>query len=235
MRKIFTPIAHERKFRYIIAATHFTDSHALNSRFRFFETLGDGSTAHTPDMPLTVDLLPDFMYSLAKAMASDEDLTAAVRFEVTSYDTTAERIAFAAGVRYKEDNRTRYYSAQEMKVSASDGKRHDKRYHEISSWCDGTFDATYRILMKDYQTAWDSYKLEQAIRKWYSAQGMFLHYKQMKPVFEDILSREQLDYLNCAYDACQALVEAAQLRFLATRTIASYEERVAPSVVVETT
>jgi len=100
-RHIFEPIAQAAKYRYIATdPLDFTLRDSPISRgFRFYETMGDGNTAHTPDMPVQMEMLPDYLYSLAAAIMENPEIVASIGFDIRC-PADEKEIAFADTVRF---------------------------------------------------------------------------------------------------------------------------------------
>src|SRR5262245_8237971 len=146
-RFIFASIAHSNKLCYVYNTNDF-NSRMLCSCFRYYETYGDGQTAHSPDAPIGMERLADYLFSLAEAMSgSNEKLVDAVNFDLR-LPVSKEQIAFAASVKYKE-GKDRFYSIKELKVSLSPSKRNDRRYELIQPRHDGSPVSIYALLNRD--------------------------------------------------------------------------------------
>ncbi len=112
----------------------------------WFDTLGDGNTQHTPEVPVPCDWLGDYTASLAAYLidAHEEDVAMVA---ATFYRSTIDlaTIRFAASVKYNPDKR-RWYSMDERKISAADSRRHDRRWKEVPTWADGQAEAVVSLL-----------------------------------------------------------------------------------------
>ena len=147
----FASIASSDKLAYVYASDHHYDGRApISSHFRFYETCGDGLTAHSPSAPISVGMLADYLFSLAQAMASDNELIDAAAYEVRSGIAPNSDIRFAQSVVFKDNGKRRWVSREERKVTASESKRHDRRYEEVLPRHDGTPKGAYNILWRDY-------------------------------------------------------------------------------------
>lgn len=115
-----------------------------------YETLGDGMTAHTPDMPVGVDLFVDYCVSLAQyILTSEPDAVANIgRFGIVHLNRDA--MAFAFNVKRTEKEKEsfikKFFCVSERKMSANDAKRHDKRWHEVRDCHDGTVSGAFNVL-----------------------------------------------------------------------------------------
>jgi hypothetical protein len=109
----------------------------LSYRAFYFETLGDGTTQHTPLNCVQNDghIGVDWMLSLAHHLsAHPEDCEAARLGELFGYGLpNRESAQFVASIKEpKETDPAIYYSLAERKVSKSESKRHDKRWFQLS-------------------------------------------------------------------------------------------------------
>lgn len=110
-----------------------------------FDVLGDGMTQHSPMYAVRMHNAMDFLYSLA-AFLLEHPEEADLSMWPNRYNS--KDFAFAVKVKYREDKR-QWYSMQESKVSSAESKRNDRRWEEIPSWADGTFDSAFRLLTCD--------------------------------------------------------------------------------------
>ena len=135
----------------------------LHDHFKEFDTLGDGSTQHTPSMFVYPVNALDALSSLAKHLTSNREQWA----DLDAFDwrelTSRDEVAFYASLKYNED-KTVYYNASERKKSASRSKQHDKRWEEIPSWADGGLDAIYSFVCKSYYSYLDRFRLLDQVR-----------------------------------------------------------------------
>jgi len=102
----------------------------------YFETLGDGRTQHTPLMPVaSLELHLDWMLSLANHLsAHPEDYGYELRGFFGYSMPNVETAQFLASIKEpKETDPAVYYSINELKVSKSENKRHDKRWFKLPS------------------------------------------------------------------------------------------------------
>ena len=72
MRFTFTSIAHSDNLAYRYDSDAYSRSPLVCSQFRLYETLGDGNTAHTPDMDIAPERLTDYLQSALKFMLSED-------------------------------------------------------------------------------------------------------------------------------------------------------------------
>lgn len=172
MRTIFDSVLAPNERRFVLDTDRWDYSNRgqVDHRMLYFETMGDGNTAHSPDRPITRAMMIDWMLSAALYMAdsSDDKFASEVSFMATPVYTSD--IAFAASVRHKEfeqwDKRQRY-SLDLRKVSAAPKYEHDKRWEVTSEWMDGTQEATARLLYKSFWDPFSIYACHESVRDWY--------------------------------------------------------------------
>ncbi len=127
----------------------YRSTRSVSVHFGRYETLGDGLTPHGPDCAIQAGDLELFAYSLATywgahwAEYSDDERRDICYAFPTAPD--AATIAFAASIIH-DAKKYKYYSWAERKISASSVKQHDRRWEPIPEWCDGSLEATYRLL-----------------------------------------------------------------------------------------
>ena len=112
-----------------------------------FMTYGDGMVQHSPLESLEPANTIDYLYSLAEFLLQNPKEIEEVR-SGWAYDESSQTIAFLASLHWKEE-KTKYYSFNDCKVSGADSKRHDKRWTEIPQYADGTLSSVYRLFLAD--------------------------------------------------------------------------------------
>lgn len=211
------------------------DSRApFESNFRMFDTYGDGLCQHSPDWSIQLECLADYLFSLAEAMRTDDELTQALVFTFARRPSLKE-IEFAASVKYKGHEEKdwlksrRWFSAKELKVSKAPSKEHDKRYEEVRDVHDGSPSSMFRILLGEYSTGIQKYLIADAIRDWVMAQdhdGMYM------PMTAEFLKwsddREKARLLRDAFEACKNVTESYRLRMATESAIENYRRQIAP-------
>jgi hypothetical protein len=169
MLRKFKSIAHEQQFGYAYDSQAWTSNAPIESHFRMFDTYGDGLTQHSPDYSVQVEHLADYLVSLAEAMLADAELANELYYTIWQRPD-AKHIAWAASVIYKAPKegdwsaKRKYFSAKEMKVSASPLKQYDKRYEEVRDIHDGSPNSIFRILIPEYADGLQKYIYASAIR-----------------------------------------------------------------------
>lgn len=120
----------------------------IGSMAREFDTLGDGTTQHTPETAVTTENMIDYLSSLAFFVLDEgQEHLAAIAQEWPIKEDRA-KCTFAFSVKHSKKI-DRYYSTQENKVSTAKNKRHDRRWELVPEWADGSLESAYRILVQD--------------------------------------------------------------------------------------
>jgi hypothetical protein len=231
MFRKFKSLGQSAEYAYSYDSTAW-DSHApIESHFRVFKNYGDGLTAHSPDWSITVDLLSDYLMSLAAAMLEDDELARDLFYTIWRRPD-AKHIAWAASVIYKkpkdgEYGKPRYFSAKEMKVSASPSKQYDKRYEEVRDVHDGSANSIFRILVGEYADGMEKYATASAVRDWLMEHD---GYMELPAEFLKWFNgdREKARQLRDAYEACKHVTEAYRLRSAVESSLENYKRRIAP-------
>jgi hypothetical protein len=231
MFKRFASIGHPQEFGYSFDSEAWDSKAPIESHFRVFHNYGDGLTAHSPDWSVQLEQLPDYLASLAQAMLADDELAQNLYYTIWRRPD-AKRIAWASTVIYKapkegEYGKRRYFSAKEMKVSASPAKEHDKRYEEIRDIHDGSAKSIFRILIPEYADGLEKYATAEAIRDW-----LMEHDGYMELAAEFLKwfngDREKARQLRDAYDACRHITESYRLRCATVSARENYKRQITP-------
>lgn len=157
----FASVAQPEKYGYAFDSDSWQsgNSYPIESKFRMFETYGDGLTQHSGDWAITYEYLADYLISLAVYMlAHKED---AVLFDRIGYivlnGPRLKLVEFASTVVWNEKDepygKTRYYSLTEQKITRNQDKRHDKRFREIDKYHTGGAQSILNILLSDKEYA----------------------------------------------------------------------------------
>lgn len=127
-------------FRYVLYGSYYFDrpdrQQGAVEAARWYDTMGDGEIQHTPTMAIGDAMLTDFCFSLCAYVRENPDMLADVASKIRLPQVYRKQIEFFATLKYQE-GKTRYFSRSDLKVSSSDKKRHDKRWEEVHSWCQG--------------------------------------------------------------------------------------------------
>jgi hypothetical protein len=228
MLRKFASLKDPTKYGYAFDSDVYDSKAFFSDKFRQFDTFGDGLCQHSRDWSVQVDFMADYMASLATAMLSDQELVTHARWEFL-HDPEVRDIEFAASVVFKPvkdangadlgyEKTRRYYSLEELKISAVSAKEYDKRYVRVESWCDGSPEAIYRMLVREYDSGMGYYAVADAIRNW--CHGDFS--KDSKRPYFGGLPTQFLKWFDgdhqrgCefryAWNACKSLFAAQQAR-----------------------
>lgn len=120
-----------------------------------YQTYGDRNVQHSADTPCPLTMMGDYLASLATFCMDqrNEDALEIAADHWKSVDLYNDRtktptILKARAVRHKEGKR-RYVQSRDFAISAAESKRHDRRWHEIVEWMDGSVNATFGLLCMD--------------------------------------------------------------------------------------
>ena len=230
MLRKFASLKHPEAYGYAYD-TEVMDLHAtVNDHFRQFETCGDGMIQHSRDWSITREFLPDYLYSLAQSLLTDEELANTVRFTLSN-GPDVKSIEFAASVVFKPQEgcelyevKNRYYSMEECKVTANDAKRYDKRYARVATWQDGSAAAIFHMTLPSYALDLERLEYALAVNEW-CMDGHATKRPYMQPpamflkwVDNPDAARAYKDSLECVRGIC----ESYRLRDNTIRRLASY-------------
>jgi hypothetical protein len=178
-------------------------------------TYGDGLVQHSPDWPVQAESLGDFCASLATHLLSHPEDTAMVAGNWPQEDRySRETITFLAGLKYQEEKQ-RWYSLRDNKVSASESKRHDKRWEKIQTWCDGSMSSVLAMLEignHHFLSAWliahETYGILQGLKDYHRLVNLHEHFKLTEVGVENaflaahhlVLAQRQRDLGTCLLD-----------------------------------
>lgn len=226
-RFVFASIAHPEKYGYAFDSDSYSGN-TVYSCFRMFETMGDGLTQHSGDWSVTWEYVIDYLYSLASAMQTDDDLIAATAYAVTRKPLT-EAIEFAASVVWKDsdDNydKRRFYSLEQRKIGGR-AKQYDKRYKEISVYQDGTRASILNMVTPDYADGLMRFQYAMAVNEYSFNQKKSIPEGNNLPIWFEGDSSKRL-HLRNALRACQNLVEARQSKLDSTWLLQNYARMIA--------
>lgn len=229
MRRIFASLQNPAKYGYVFDSEGWDTNSTVDHHFRLFETLGDGMTAHSHDRGITVSVLTDYLLSLAdklyqEPVNAEDSLYDTVRYTINNRPAEAD-IAFCATVvfrqaedsTYTHEKRTRYFSVAEKKISSAPAKQYDKRYAKVEDWHNGSPEAAYRMLIREFPKAFEQLAYAEAIRDWYESQPDYSssrHYMGLPGQFlkwRDCEEHQAARMLHQAYRALQDICESKRL------------------------
>ena len=100
----------------------------LGGAFGYFETLGDGTTQHTPLMPARAEHFTDYCASLVSHCLKNPD--ARLSTHLFGLDSAhPDIIRFLASIQSKD--KRQWFTLDGCKVSTSTSHQYDKRWHPV--------------------------------------------------------------------------------------------------------
>jgi len=160
----------------------------LSANAGFFLTYGDELCQHSGESIVQKDNMGDYLLSLASHLMEYPDNVRVVSGSWPRSDG-GDKAQFACTIRYKEGKRT-YYSWIDRKVSGSDSKRHDKRWEEVPTWADGSFDSVFRLACGNYRDAIERYVIADTCKEEVKRSGGWADYnaaeKAIGVSYEDV-------------------------------------------------
>jgi hypothetical protein len=195
-----------------------------------FATLGDGMTQHANEIPVTREQFHDYLASCAAFLTTAEltDVDRAAIFSAWPSDVSREEIEFALSVKYRESGKRLYFSTSERKVSASDGKRNDRRWEPVTEFNDGSINSALGILLKgSTRYLLEVYHLREQVLDVATMEedranevSSAVALKIIDP--ERVSGRENEVVVAQAYGACASAIGAFRAMFNAKRQVESY-------------
>ena len=148
----FNSFNNSDKVGYMFDNDIFTSRHHgqhLASWAYMYETYGDGNVQHSPEVGVSFEMTADFLQSLAIDISENEEHLKLVSDRWV--DKIDEKlIKFVISVKHtpydKEKKATwsrQYVNWHDQKLSRAEGKRHDKRWEEVTDFHNGTFDSVF--------------------------------------------------------------------------------------------
>ena len=216
MQRKFASIANSAKYGYSFDTDswEYRSNPFLSQKMRMFETYNDGLCQHSHDWAVSEEFAIDYLYSLAVAMQSDEDLCerAGYCFGAT---VSTDTLKFAASLIFnpekdKEWGKTRYFSMSLGKVTRDQDKRHDDRFKELNEYHTGSPVSILALVTHEYADGLERWQIADAVRTW-SAENLKNGYMEMPAVqlkwfnSDFNVAREFRDAVECCKDAATAL------------------------------
>ena len=231
----FASVAQPEKYGFAFDSGSWqsNDRYPIESKFRMFETYGDGLTQHSGDWAVQYENLGDYLISLSVYMLAhkvDTELYDRIGYIVLSAPRLA-LIQFAATVVWNEKDepfgKTRYYSLAEQKITRNQEKRHDKRFREIDKGCTGSAQSIFNILMsdKDYADGMERLCYAVAVKKFIDDQptGWCDHPTTLLGWWnEDKNAHEKRVAVSYGFRAAQSLARSYQEMKIAENEIGNY-------------
>ena len=240
MRLIFPSIAQADKYAYTYDTNAEWRWHNRGTRvhecFGFYETYGHGQTAHSPDYAVQVGMYADYLASLARHLLEHPELCR--ELELTFCDVvTARAIEFAHGLKPKE-GKDLYFSLDDTKYNRRTGeyefpltsnreKRYDNRYREVAAWMDGSFDAVFGILCKDWYGVHQRYMLAREIAEWFAkTPGVWCDSQAAETLMKFPEVAGTVECYRWALDAVKGQTRAWRMREVADGQLRNYTRRI---------
>lgn len=207
--EIRVPSVRGRDVCYLLRAERedYSSRDGLHWSIYEFDTYGDGDVQHAPEHRMfDVENWADALMSLAPTIIQtpDEYLGKLVRAQPSA--VSDKLILWAATVRYDE-NKFRYYSLADMKVSTTESKRHDRRWSPVPNWADGSALSATRLLGTDGESPLDfMIRLDtvERIMEDYGALVRWTHEKLNRPD-PNFPSHALRDAVRCYAEAWQVI------------------------------
>jgi len=118
-----------------------------------YDTYGDGLTQHSPDYHVRLEDSVDALYSMTKAMLENPEAFKTIAPNVWMPVPSRQQIEFFQKLVYNENKRV-YYCQSDLKKSSAESKRYDRRWEEVPSWADGSFNAVLRFCNEFIGASW---------------------------------------------------------------------------------
>jgi hypothetical protein len=228
----FSSLMHGAEFGYSFNSDGCESCPQVGSNYRMFQTFGDGLCQHSHDWTITREYLADYLYSLASAMLTNDQLAERMTYPLMARPSVKE-IEFAASVVYKPMSETqpwekkpRYYSVAEKKITTAGDKQYDKRYAKVETWNDGGAMAIFQMLIPDWSDGLMRFCYVEAIREWaFAADDR--PYMQLSALFlEWTKDPDAAREMAHGLEAAKAVVESRRLRAVAESNIESVRRNV---------
>ena len=182
----------------------------VDSSLMFYSTHGDGMIAHSPNSPISVEMLPDYCYSLTEFLLQHQELTETVYWHFDSPVGGAE-IEFASKVIYKPD-KERWYSLSEQKISASESKRYDRRYERVPEWADGSYESIVRILRQPHYSQLKAFVMQLAVYDWFAKHDHMINLPSFDPEANWELRSKHVAAVRTVQGVCEAYCKLESAR-----------------------
>ena len=185
-----------------------------------FKTYGDGLIQHEYERPATLENMADYLASLTRYLFEHPEHCAVL--QSWPDDVSTQAVLFAHSVRYR-DGKPMFYSREERKVSASESKRHDRRWELVPDWADGTVKSCARLLQTDgLHGALDLFHWADCITDvLYAYEGSSWGVaRDVLPVHEELA--KPFRHLHNAYEAANYMIQSYKRGDYARRSLECY-------------
>jgi hypothetical protein len=207
-------------------------TNSVSNNVSMFDTLGDGTTQHTPLTYVPPERFDDFIFSLVEFIfdiSSLEEREKCVSIiedccfiEYSNFDA----IEFAHKIKYKE-NVTQYYSLTFLKISKSEKKKYDSRWKEVPKWADGCPESIFGILHENcYNIIFKMIYYDSILNTAKRLDGVY-HGSEVDYVLDRIF--EDSSYrmiIGQAFSCIHNLVKANRKIFFADRLFNAYKHNI---------
>lgn len=189
-----------------------------------YTKLKDGEISWPANAILSVDLAGDYFISLAQVMVKNDDLCRDLRWRFTS-GPSEDELNFAAKIVFKS-KKTRYYSRELRKITATSSKQYDRRYEKITEDMNGSPSSMFAILGTS-SSGIVRYACAYAIHKWLNAsRSRWRKWSMDLPA--QVLNWTH-DYDSCraiqaGWEACLQAIEIYNLRQKLEGSVETYNQ-----------
>lgn len=174
----------------------------------------DGTIQHSGEGLVPAENLADYLGSLAQYLSNHPEarVTLAHKWPHRQMgDSHWKDIAFFASLKFREGKR-QFYCRNEQKVSASESKRHDRRWEEVPPWADGSLKAIMGLCNTGDHSALEWYANYKLVREYCLYHDIWAPNDFEFPTSFSIPSRSDGREWRCglrhAFDACDSLMKA---------------------------
>lgn len=219
---------HKSSFDTSWHCNHNGNGRPLDDHAGYYLTYGDATVQHSHESAVQMDQWLDYLASLAKHLREYPDDVRTIESGWPRANFGRDKLAFARSVVFKEGKR-RWYSVNEQKISASDSKRHDKRWEEVPEWADGGLVACYRMLVATYASSLERYAVAALIKDYFNEESVLYHVSDVLSTCGvltkndlgeaiDVKGREAFLYAD-VYRAVDYFVQAHRMHEAAVRSL----------------
>lgn len=210
---------------------------ALHPSLSKYDTMGDGDTAHTPNVPVLMEDLEDFSASFVEhvetrplpAGMGERDFIDFLRRYFTPPFVTDSQLRFFARLRPSKDGwKKRYFNADLLKTSTSPQKKHDRRWEVVPDWADGSTEAVMQLALSAQEVGvWGRLCVIHEVDEWSRHQGTGLRLADRVKLEEIIREDRPISYT--AYSTFANMVVWARAKIEAyyarRRVVEQYRNR----------
>jgi hypothetical protein len=192
----------------------------LDLHIQAYQTYGDGTVQHSGAWAPQFHDIIDVCLSFTAAILADPFAEEWKLLTRSLCRTQPCFLRFALSVKYKEGV-SQYYNITDMKLGKSEKLRHDKRWEEVWSACNGTPASALTILYHRKESMDWFERVDLAMRLTALAQADGWGYQPIEEVFAPLADLERLGDWRQAFEGYRRAVEAAESLDLARRLSAN--------------